>query len=102
MMIILPPGTRDLQASGGLTNPNLAARRVLTAGSSPAGADPLTLIDNPENRAGTPWRACFCDDVVDRSAADRRQIVLATNQHTLGFGASSIYVVEPDNDGIQR
>ncbi|HEX9564114.1 MAG TPA: hypothetical protein VF981_09090 [Gemmatimonadaceae bacterium] len=41
-------------------------------------------------------------DVVDRTGALRGQLVLPTNQHIFGFGARSIYLVETDDDGIQR
>ena len=30
------------------------------------------------------------------------QLVLASNQHILGFGAQSAYVITTDDDGIQR
>jgi hypothetical protein len=38
------------------------------------------------------------------SGSDRRrvQLALAGNQHIFGFGASSVYVIETDTDGIQR
>lgn len=41
-------------------------------------------------------------DLVDRTGVRRSQLVLGTNEHILGFGASSVYVIETDDDGIQR
>lgn len=41
-------------------------------------------------------------DIVDRTGAFKGQLVLPPNQHILGFGAGSVYVVETDDDGIQR
>lgn len=41
-------------------------------------------------------------DVIDRTGNRRTQLVLPSNEHILGFGAQSIYVVETDTDGIQR
>lgn len=41
-------------------------------------------------------------DVIDRSGNRRTQLVLAANEHILGFGVGSVYVVETDGDGIQR
>jgi hypothetical protein len=68
---------------------------------------PVTLLGSPDGLLlvkllQTRAEPALRYDVVDRSGTARRQIVLARNQHILGFGASSIYVVETDNDGIQR
>ena len=41
-------------------------------------------------------------DVVDRTGVRRAQLVLRPNEHILGFGATSVYVVETDDDGIQH
>jgi hypothetical protein len=40
-------------------------------------------------------------DVVDRTGARHAQLVLRPNEHILGFGARSVYVIETDRDGIQ-
>jgi hypothetical protein len=37
-----------------------------------------------------------------RRCLRRTQLVLEANEHILGFGARSLYVVETDDDGIQR
>ena len=41
-------------------------------------------------------------DLIDRSGVRRAQLVLPRNQHIVGFGAVSVYVIETDDDGIQR
>jgi len=41
-------------------------------------------------------------DIVDRRGALLGQLVLASNQHILGFGAQTVYVITTDDDGIQR
>ena len=41
-------------------------------------------------------------DVIDRTGARRAQLLLRPNEHILGFGATSVYVIETDRDGIQR
>ena len=52
----------------------------------------LPSADEPEPRY----------DVIDRSGTRRAQLVLRANEHVLGFGQRSVYVVETDADGIQR
>jgi hypothetical protein len=41
-------------------------------------------------------------DVIDRAGNRVTQIVLPANEHILGFGARSVYIVATDDDGIQR
>jgi hypothetical protein len=41
-------------------------------------------------------------DVIDRTGVRRSQLVLRPNEHIVGFGATSVYVIETDDDGIQR
>lgn len=41
-------------------------------------------------------------DIIDRAGNRRAQLVLSSNEHILGFGARSVYVIETDHDGIQR
>jgi hypothetical protein len=41
-------------------------------------------------------------DLVDKSGVRRSQLILQRNEHILGFGAASVYVIETDDDGIQR
>ena len=41
-------------------------------------------------------------DLVDKSGVRRSQLILPRNEHILGFGAASVYVIETDDDGIQR
>lgn len=53
-------------------------------------------------RAATADRPETRYDVVDRTGALRGELVLPRNQHILGFGARSVYVVDVDDDGIQR
>lgn len=52
----------------------------------------LPSANQPENRY----------DVIDRRGALQAQRVLPTNQHILGFGRQSVYVITTDDDGIQR
>ncbi|HEY5544506.1 MAG TPA: hypothetical protein VIK50_00485 [Gemmatimonadaceae bacterium] len=41
-------------------------------------------------------------DLIDKTGVRRSQLVLRPNEHVLGFGVASVYVVETDDDGIQR
>jgi hypothetical protein len=41
-------------------------------------------------------------DVIDRRGVLTLQVVLRENEHIVGFGRRSVYVVETDDDGIQR
>ena len=41
-------------------------------------------------------------DLIDKSGVRRSQLILQRNEHILGFGAASVYVIETDDDGIQR
>jgi len=41
-------------------------------------------------------------DLIDKTGVRRSQLVLRPNEHILGFGAASVYVIETDDDGIQR
>jgi hypothetical protein len=41
-------------------------------------------------------------DVIDKTGVRRSQLVLRPREHILGFGAASVYVIETDEDGIQR
>ncbi len=41
-------------------------------------------------------------DLVDKTGIRRSQLVLPPNEHILGFGVASVYVIETDSDGIQR
>jgi hypothetical protein len=52
----------------------------------------LPSADEPEPRY----------DVIDKSGTRRTQLVLRANEHVLGFGERSVYVVETDADGLQR
>jgi hypothetical protein len=68
---------------------------------------PVTLLASPEGhllikRLPTRAEAATRYDVIDRTGGRRAQILLAANQRILGVGASSVYVIETDNDGIQR
>ena len=40
-------------------------------------------------------------DLIDRTGVRRTQLVLRPNEHILGFGTASVYVIETDHDGIQ-
>jgi hypothetical protein len=74
----------------------------------------LPPFDTPTSMLGTPdgWlairrlpSAVETDtryDLIDRTGIRRGQLVLKRNEHILGFGAASVYVIETDNDGIQR
>jgi hypothetical protein len=70
--------------------------------------DGLTeLVASPEGlllvpRLPTASRPETRYDVVDRSGTLRGEIVLAPNQRIAGFGRRSVYVMETDDDGIQR
>lgn len=52
----------------------------------------IPSADQPETRY----------DVIDRRGALQGQLVLPPNEHILGFGAQSVYVITTDDDGIQR
>lgn len=52
----------------------------------------IPSADQPETRY----------DVIDRRGALQGQLVLPPDQHILGFGAQSVYVITTDDDGIQR
>lgn len=41
-------------------------------------------------------------DLVDKSGVRRAQLSLRPNEAIIGFGAASVYVIETDDDGIQR
>ena len=41
-------------------------------------------------------------DLVDKSGVRRAQLALRPNETIIGFGAASVYVIETDDDGIQR
>lgn len=69
--------------------------------------DPPTILAAPEGmllvkRLPTLVEPGTRYDVIDRAGTRRTQIVLSANEHILGFGAHSVYVVETDDDGIQR
>jgi hypothetical protein len=68
---------------------------------------PVTLLASPEGqllirRLPTRAEPGIRYDVIDRTGGRRMQLVLPENQHILGFGAASAYVIETDDDGIQR
>ncbi len=68
---------------------------------------PVTVLASPEGflvvkRLPTLAEPGTRYDVIDRTSARRAQLVLPANQHILGFGAASVYVVATDDDGIQR
>jgi hypothetical protein len=69
--------------------------------------DRTELLASPEGmlviqRLPTASRPETRYDVVDRSGKLHGEIVLAPNQRIAGFGRRSVYVVETDDDGIQR
>ena len=41
-------------------------------------------------------------DLIDKSGVRRGQLSLRPNEAIIGFGATSVYVIETDDDGIQR
>ena len=41
-------------------------------------------------------------DLVDKTGVRRGQLSIRPNEAIIGFGASSVYVIETDDDGIQR
>jgi hypothetical protein len=41
-------------------------------------------------------------DLVDKSGVRRGSLALRPNEAIIGFGAASVYVIETDDDGIQR
>jgi hypothetical protein len=69
--------------------------------------DPSTIIAAPEGmllvkRLPTLVEPGTRYDVINRAGNRRTQIVLSANEHILGFGTNSVYVVATDDDGIQR
>jgi hypothetical protein len=73
----------------------------------PAFESPVTVLTGPDGhlvirRLPTKAEPGTRYDVIDRSGNRRTHLVLAANEHILGFGAQSFYVVETDRDGIQR
>lgn len=68
--------------------------------------NPVTLLASPGGlllvkRLPTLAEPGTRYDVIDRSGNRRTQVVLPANEHILGFGATSVYVVATDDDGIQ-
>lgn len=53
-------------------------------------------------RAPTRSRPVTQYDEIDRMARQTATFVLSPNQHLVGFGMRSVYVVSVDDDGIQR
>ena len=69
--------------------------------------NPVTLLASPDGlllvkRLPTLAEPGTRYDVVDRAGNRRTQLVLPANEHVLGFGTNSLYVVVTDDDGIQR
>ena len=69
--------------------------------------NPATLLASPDGlllvkRLPTLAEPGTRYDVVDRAGNRRAQLVLPANEHVLGFGSNSLYVVVTDDDGIQR
>jgi hypothetical protein len=68
---------------------------------------PVTLLASPDGlllveRLPTLAEPGTRYDVIGRAGTRRTQLILAANEHVLGFGARSLYVIETDDDGIQR
>ena len=68
---------------------------------------PTTLFATPEGmlvvrRLPSAAQPDTRYDIVDRTGSLKRQLMLPANQHILGFGVASVYVIETDDDGIQR
>ena len=69
--------------------------------------NPVTLLASPDGlllvkRLPTLAEPGTRYDVIDRAGNRRTQLVLPANEHVLGFGTNSLYVVVTDDDGIQR
>lgn len=68
---------------------------------------PVTLLASPDGRVLVKRLPTLAEpgtryDVIDRAGNRVAQIVLPANEHILGFGARSVYIVVTDDDGIQR
>ena len=68
---------------------------------------PVTLLAAPDGQLLVKRLPTLAEpgtryDVIDRAGNRLTQLVFAANEHILGFGARSVYVVETDDDGIQR
>jgi hypothetical protein len=68
---------------------------------------PVTLLASPDGRILVKRLPTLAEpgtryDVIDRAGNRVTQIVLPANEHILGFGARSVYIVVTDDDGIQR
>jgi hypothetical protein len=69
--------------------------------------NPVTLLASPDGRLLVKRLPTLAEpgsgyDVIDRAGSRVTQLVLPANEHILGFGVKSVYVVVTDNDGIQR
>jgi hypothetical protein len=69
--------------------------------------NPVTLLASPDGRVLVKRLPTLAEpgtryDVIDRAGNRVTQIVLPANEHILGFGAKSVYIVVTDDDGIQR
>jgi hypothetical protein len=69
--------------------------------------NPLTLLASPDGRVLVKRLRTLAEpgtryDVIDRAGNRVTQIVLPANEHILGFGARSVYIVVTDDDGLQR
>jgi hypothetical protein len=69
--------------------------------------NPVTLLASPDGRLVVKRLPTLAEpgtryDVIDRAGNRVSQIVLPANEHILGFGAKSVYVVVTEDDGIQR
>ncbi|HZI27352.1 MAG TPA: hypothetical protein VFD64_04305 [Gemmatimonadaceae bacterium] len=69
--------------------------------------DPMKLLGSPEGfvlvtRLVTRAEPGTRYDVIDKTGKRRGQLVLGNNEHILGFGTTSVYVIATDSDGIQR
>jgi hypothetical protein len=69
--------------------------------------NPVKLLASPDGRVLVKRLPTLAEpgtryDVIDRAGNRVTQIVLPANEHILGFGAKSVYIVATDDDGIQR
>jgi hypothetical protein len=69
--------------------------------------NPVTLLASPDGRVLVKRLPTLAEpatryDVIDRAGKRVTQLVLPGNEHIIGFGATSVYVVVTDDDGIQR
>jgi hypothetical protein len=69
--------------------------------------NPVKLLASPDGRILVKRLPTLAEpgtryDVIDRAGNRVTQIVLPANEHILGFGARSVYIVATDDDGIQR